>query len=775
MKKIYAILAIGLLAFAPSRLFNNTPQTLPFSQNWSTTTLITANDDWSGVPGIEGYLGQDITTVTGTDPQTLLGVSASPTDLDVVAQAAATATNGGVLEVDGIVDPTIAMQGSGTADAPYIVLNLTTTGLQNITIGYNLRDLDAGADNAVQQFALHYRVGNTGNFTNVPAGYVADATTANTATQVTPVNAVLPAACDNQSLIQVRIMTTNAVGNDELVGVDDINVTGSVISGGNSSASNIIANGSFSAPSNINYLNYNAADITDLNSIEVAQFTIQDGGGAADGDAVGTILTNLNFSLTNSANVQRIALYDGTTELAEVAGGATPSFSGLTLTAADDASKTFSVRVTFNTAVTDNQQFVFTITSATADAAGSGFAAGNAGGAASSSTGDNNRIEVTADRLAYVLNTTSPTGLNVAMSPVSLSANDINANRDLDFVTDIRVTSTGTLTGSPVTATPVAGLVTFSTLTHTVVGTGLTLTAERTGTLDWDVVSNPFDIQVASSASDFFRSAVTGDWNVAGTWESSADNLTWIPATLVPNETSAGIVIRNGHTVNFTTNVTADQLEIQSGGTLLNQSATGNRLTINDGAGNDLVIKGGGVYQVTSTLSYANYQTINTGGTVQIETAGIIRIGNGGSVGGGQNGFVITSGTYIWGDASIFDWNSTGIPGATGVTYFPDAASVTPILRFSTAPGSTMGGGTALTVNGVLEANANVSLSGASNKIFRNGIRGTGNVTLTAGVGKFVINGAAARIRWHRFNNYQCQRNGYWCHNGCNTQLFQNN
>lgn len=289
------------------------------------------------------------------------------------------------------------------------------------------------------------------------------------------------------------------------------------------------------------------------------------------------------------------------------------------------------------------------------------------------------------------------------------------------------------------------------------------------------MVSNPFDIQVASSASDFFRSAVTGDWNVAGTWESSADNLTWIPATLVPNETSAGIVIRNGHTVNFTTNVTADQLEIQSGGTLLNQSATGNRLTINDGAGNDLVIKGGGVYQVTSTLSYANYQTINTGGTVQIETAGIIRIGNGGSVGGGQNGFVITSGTYIWGDASIFDWNSTGIPGATGVTYFPDAASVTPILRFSTAPGSTMGGGTALTVNGVLEANANVSLSGASNKIFRNGIRGTGNVTLTAGVGKFVINGAAARIRWHRFNNYQCQRNGYWCHNGCNTQLFQNN
>src|SRR6185369_8849822 len=45
-------------------------QTLPFSQNWSNTGLITANDDWSGVPGIEGYLGQDITTTTGANPQT---------------------------------------------------------------------------------------------------------------------------------------------------------------------------------------------------------------------------------------------------------------------------------------------------------------------------------------------------------------------------------------------------------------------------------------------------------------------------------------------------------------------------------------------------------------------------------------------------------------------------------------------------------------------------------------------------------------------------------
>ena len=44
------------------------------------------------------------------------------------------------------------------------------------------------------------------------------------ATLVTPVSAVLPAAANNQPLVQVRVMTTNAAGNDEWVGVDDISV-----------------------------------------------------------------------------------------------------------------------------------------------------------------------------------------------------------------------------------------------------------------------------------------------------------------------------------------------------------------------------------------------------------------------------------------------------------------------------------------------------------------------------------------------------------------------
>jgi len=736
MKKIYMILAVGLLAFAPARLFDNTAQTLPFTQNWTVTSLITTDDDWSGVPGIEGYLGQDITTGTGVDPQTLLSVSGLAGDLDVNAQSLATSTTGGVLEVDGIADPTIALQGSGTADAPYMLINLNTTGLENITVEYILRDLDESADDAVQQFALQYRIGNSGNFTNVPAGYVADATTANTATQVTPVSAVLPAACDDESLVQVRIITSNATGNDELVGVDDINIYGTTIVIGNSNNSDIIADAGFTAPSNVNYLLYQATDISTGNSLEVARFILQDGGGAADADAVGTTLTDLIFNLSNAANVRRVALYDGLTELAEVAGNNLVIFSGLNIVAADNGTKSFSLRVTFNTAVTDNQRYSFNIISAASSPAGSGFASSNAGGATSSLSGDDNRIEVVADRLAYQQNTTSPTGLNVAMTPaVRVRAIDVNNNVDLDFTESIRITSTGTLAGAPVNVAAVAGVAIFSTLTHTAPGTGLTLIAERTSTMDWDIVSNPFNIQVSSSATDYFRSVATGNWNATGTWESSADNSTWVPATLVPNQNANTITIQNGHTITVSTNVTADQVVIENGGELTN---TGAVLTVNNGTGDDIIVQGGGVL----TLAITGSPVYSASATANINTGGILRISRTGYTG---NGTGMNSANYVYQNGAIAEYTLTSAFTTSNVTYFPNVDDLTvPIFR-TTGNLTGIGSGNPTVFKGIFEANSNVTFGSSGFKTFRNGIRGTGNVS-GASSGKFIINGLIAEL-----------------------------
>lgn len=98
-----------------------------FLQDWSDTGLITANDDWSKVPSIVGYLGNDMVgSSTGVNPGTVTGDS---TDVDVIANLTNpnTSTNGGVGEFQ-IANPTIALQGSGTAGAPYIALYMDSTG-----------------------------------------------------------------------------------------------------------------------------------------------------------------------------------------------------------------------------------------------------------------------------------------------------------------------------------------------------------------------------------------------------------------------------------------------------------------------------------------------------------------------------------------------------------------------------------------------------------------------------------------------------------------------
>ncbi len=224
-------LVLGPLGFLHGLAFANTSaQTLPFSQDWTDGSLITTNDDWSGVPGIMGYLGTDLTAANDVDPQTVLAPD-DPGIPDVIANQTNpnTLTAGGVAEF-AITDPAVALQGSGTADAPYLKIAINTTGMTAIQVSYDLRDLESGADNAAQQVALHYRVGSSGSFTNVPAAYVADATVGGD-TMTTNVSITLPAAVDNAELVQLRIMTTNAGGNDEWVGVDNISITGTPAAG----------------------------------------------------------------------------------------------------------------------------------------------------------------------------------------------------------------------------------------------------------------------------------------------------------------------------------------------------------------------------------------------------------------------------------------------------------------------------------------------------------------------------------------------------------------
>ncbi len=130
--------------------------------------------------------------------------------------------------------------------------------------------------------------------------------------------------------------------------------------------------------------------------------------------------------------------------------------------------------------------------------------------------GNNITIDVTATALAYATNT-SNTLINQNMTAVTVEAVDANGNRDLGFSSQIDITSTGTLSSSPQSATASSGLATFSSINHTAAGTGLTLNAERNGTGDWDITSSSFDItetpDICTDAIDIY--GATASLNMA--------------------------------------------------------------------------------------------------------------------------------------------------------------------------------------------------------------------------------------------------------------------
>lgn len=265
-----------------------------FSQDWTDTSLLSTNDIWTNVPSIQGFRGDNLTAATGTDPRT---ITADEATLDVnVNVAVGTFTTGGVAEFE-LTNPTIGLQGSGTADAPFIVIYLDATGRQNIQVSFNARDLDSSADDAIQQIAVQYRTA-AGAWTNVPGGYIADATTANAATQVTNLTVTLPSDANNAATLEVRIMTTNANGSDENVGIDDIAVTSTTwpFSAGNDS---------FAAPANAASDTYDALagfDLLDMSTYTSA-ITIDTVGQTASSTDGGTdTISGFEFYILGTGN-----------------------------------------------------------------------------------------------------------------------------------------------------------------------------------------------------------------------------------------------------------------------------------------------------------------------------------------------------------------------------------------------------------------------------------------------------------------------------------------
>jgi hypothetical protein len=395
----------------------------------------------------------------------------------------------------------------------------------------------------------------------------------------------------------------------------NVSVTGSGIA---STASSVSTQGGYSYSSNIDYSTLqSASSLTTGNSTGVAGLTLNDASGA-NSDGLSTTLTDITFTIpAATANTLRtVALFDGPTNLAEVAvinGTTTIGFSGLTISANDAGTKNFELRATFKSTVTDNYQMSFTVSSVTAQAGGSSFAASNGGAAASSTTGDLNRIEVTASQLIY---TTSPpsaanVSTNVSPSPV-VTAKDVNNNVDLDFsYTGLAITNSGSLgmSNTPATPTDVSnGVLTFpssfqftapGTVTLSVAATGVTTATSTNITVTYASVSLGQYLFASSLAVSSPNANLTFA-NVSPSTITGTTSSGYYELSLSPNW---GAAVSTSAYIQFTVTPAAGQIVTPTSLTFqqMGTSAGATNFVVRSSADNYATNLGSGVY--ASTIS----------------------------------------------------------------------------------------------------------------------------------------------------------------------------
>jgi hypothetical protein len=245
---------------------------------------------------------------------------------------------------------------------------------------------------------------------------------------------------------------------------------------------------------------------TVTDGLEVWRFNLRDGGATTDADALPTTMTaltisqNINDAIGNwNETIENIVLVNLNTNTIIANGVVTTNqiqFTGLNVVALDGTSVPLALRMTLKcplgSGAIDGDDFGFTINNAnvTFDPTGSGKTTFT-----QSTLNGRLAITVVPTRLVF---TTQPitTGVGSSMSNVVVSAVDACGNPDTGFTGTVSLSSTGTMTGTPLTIAAVGGIATFTGITHTVVGTDLVLTASATGLTA--VGSTLFDISTVT-------------------------------------------------------------------------------------------------------------------------------------------------------------------------------------------------------------------------------------------------------------------------------------
>ena len=232
-----------------------------------------------------------------------------------------------------------------------------------------------------------------------------------------------------------------------------------------------------------------------------------------------------------------------------------------------------------------------------------------------------------------------------------------------------------------------------------------------------------------------FRSKQDGNWNNAGTWQSSPDNgVTWVNSSLKPTSSAAKIEITNK--VTLSGNETAKNLYIHNLGNLDNGGTSSNggyQITFS-GTGTQFTIENGGKFSIWGNAPVMNSATadVQLGGTVEV-------LGN---TGGGSDDIAFLSSPYTFKTGAIFNWNTLFTFQSTNIEYFKNTAEV-PIFRVSRSPNLNPGGSSQTKIYGILDVQADITWQNSGKKYFTNGITGTAILSQDVSSGAFVINGIA--------------------------------
>jgi hypothetical protein len=134
-----------------------------------------------------------------------------------------------------------------------------------------------------------------------------------------------------------------------------------------------------------------------------------------------------------------------------------------------------------------------------------------------------------------------------------------------------------------------------------------------------------FSCQVSfgQASGDYRSNASTfGDWGLAINWERF-NGTSWLPTVTAPNSSDGVITIRSGDSITLTNATNFDQLVIESGGILaMFNNSTATSFTLDDNAGNDIIING--------RLYVSTNATLTGTGTIQNNSSGLLTISNGG-------------------------------------------------------------------------------------------------------------------------------------------------